>query len=215
MLKDGNVYVDKINSINMFYLKDKKHTNKKDIHLYELEKPFLTPDVCLRQRFFTEDCLKFAEEYTQFEDNTTEYYILKHNPDMVFDFIAEPVVLYRLHGGSLTGGGPSFHQIQFLDDLHRLNKFTLKDEKNPVYKFVMFLRTIFTFRMKHRFGIEHTLYGSLCSAVAKKREKSAKKSPAYATFASMLNKQAENELEFYVKMKKQAEEFEKSVGAVD
>jgi glycosyltransferase involved in cell wall biosynthesis len=211
LIKDGNVYVDEKNCINMFYLKDKKHTNKKDIHLYEIKKPFFTPDMFLRRRFYTEECLNVMEQYTQFEDNSSEYYILTHNPEMVFDFIAEPVVLYRIHGGSLTSGGPSFHQLQFLDDLHRLNKFMLKDEKNPVYKFVIFLYTIFTFRMKHRFGIEHTMYGRLISAVMKKREKSVKKNPEYATFVSMLNKQAENEAEFYHKMKNRAEEFEREV----
>jgi hypothetical protein len=65
--------------------------------------------------------------------------------------------------------------------------------------------------MKHRFGIEHTMYGKFISAVMKKREKSVKKNPAYAEFVSMLNKQADNEAEFYRKMKNRAEEFEREV----
>ncbi len=208
--RDYKAYTNEATNVDMYYFKNKKRTNKKAIHCYELQKPFATPSSAIRRKFLTEECLKETERYTQFEDDPSQFYILTHNKNMVYEFIPEPLVLYRIHGKSLCNGGTSAHQIRFLDDLHVFKKSMLKYEKNIVMKGVLFLCVIETFKMKHRFDAKNSWAQRLRRFVNKRRARIVSKDAGYAEFVSEMKNYAEQENEFILSVKESAEEFVRS-----
>ena len=158
----GNIYIRDDDCLNMFYYEKTNHTHKKDLRLIETYKPFMTQVVITRSNF-TDECLKFIREYTQFEDDTSIWYAFKNNPNMTLNFVKEPLVLYRIHDKSLSNGVESIHQIHFLDDLHKFKKCMLNNEKNLLTKMHLSLAVWDTFLMKHRFSADHCLHRKMLS----------------------------------------------------
>lgn len=152
------VYADEIDICNYLKYSLKLTSHKKDLHLFETLKPFNTPEVVLGRKCFTDECLEFVEKYTQFEDDTSLYHVIKNNVQMKMKFIIDPLVLYRVHNKSLSNGGVSAHQIEFLDDLHKFKKQMLKNEDNIFVKLYLLLCVWDTFLMKHRFRADNCLH---------------------------------------------------------
>lgn len=155
---NGKTYIRDNDCLNAFYYGNIKHTHKNDLQLIETYKPFMTPQVVITRSNYTEACLKFIREYTQFEDDTSIWYAFKNNSNMTLNFVKEPLVLYRIHDKSLSNGVESIHQIHFLDDLYKFKKCMLKNEKNLFTKMHLILAVWDTFLMKHRFAADHCLH---------------------------------------------------------
>lgn len=182
------VYADEVDICNFIKYSGKQSNHKKDLRLFEMLKPFNTPEVVLGRMCFTDDCLKFVEKFTQFEDDTSLYYVLKHNTQMKMKFIIEPLVLYRVHNKSLSNGGVSVHQINFLDDLHNFKKHMLNNERNIFVKAYLFLCVWDTFLMKHRFSAVNCIHRRIRKIWIDKNIKDAKSVSNYkATYQKVID----------------------------
>lgn len=182
------VYADEVDICNFIKYSGKQSNHKKDLRLFEMLKPFNTPEVVLGRMCFTDDCLKFVEEFTQFEDDTSLYYVLKHNTQMKMKFIIEPLVLYRVHNKSLSNGGVSVHQINFLDDLHNFKKHMLNNERSVFVKAYLFLCVWDTFLMKHRFSADNCIHRRIRKIWIDKNIKDAKSVSNYkATYQKIID----------------------------
>ncbi len=129
------IYYTENDRDNMIYYSNRKHDNMHDLRLIETLKPFITPEIVITRSNFTDECLKFVEKFTQFEDDPSIWFIFRTNRNIKLSFSMEPIVLYRVHNKSLSNGGESIHQIHFLDDLCKFKKIMLKTEKNIGTKF--------------------------------------------------------------------------------
>lgn len=167
-MRDGKVCIFDGDCEEVYYYAHQRRSHRQDVQLFETYKPFSTVSVVLRRKFFTEECLAMVEEYTQFEDDTSLYSILKANPDMAMKYHEQVMIIHRLHGTSLSSGEMSVQQIKFLDDLHRLKKYMMRQEHDVRTAFIVFLNLIETFLMKHRFGITYSPYKKLNAARRKK-----------------------------------------------
>jgi len=119
---DAKVSVRDPDAMNSFYYSTKQFYNKDSLRLIETYKPFMTPQVIMTRSNFSDECLEFLRNFTQFEDDTTIWFIFKNNPNIKLKYFLTPLVLYRIQDKSLSNGLESIHQIQFLDDLHNLKK---------------------------------------------------------------------------------------------
>ena len=133
------------------------HTNKKDIWILELLSPYSSVEISFNRQLYTDECMSYIKNYRNFEDDTSLFYILKHNKKALFNFDKSPLVLYRRGETSLTKITNSSSQIAFLDDLYVFRKHTLKCEKNIFVKLFLFLIVWDNFLMKHRFAAENCL----------------------------------------------------------
>lgn len=138
-----------------------KHTNKKDLSIMQSFPPYRSVEIVFLKKYYSEKCLEYLNRYKNFEDDPSIYYILKHNPNIHFNFIFEPHVLYRRSQGALTTSSGSSAQLAFLDDLYQFRKDVLINERNINNLIVNYLAFWNAFLMKHRFGTNKTLYRKL------------------------------------------------------
>lgn len=208
---DGQTYVRDADYANMYYHYIQKHSNRKDVIMFETIKPFITPEVCLRRKYLTDDCLEFVQRYTQFEDDTSLFYILKNNVNMIIDFYLEPMILYRVHDGALSNGVESAYQMKFIDDLHRFKRYLLHSEKNIFIKIILLLVVYDTFRMKHRFSAKKSMYWGFYNKCEHKRRKAVDNLSGYNEYVEKMNIISENEMKHIKLMNECANEFRKSL----
>ena len=187
MLSGDNIYHNDYDVANIFYYSKKKHDHIKDLHLMETIKPFITPEVVITKSNYTKECLDFLEEFSQFEDDTSLYYVLKNNINMRMSFLLEPLVLYRVHDRSLSNGGESIHQIHFLDDLHKFKKYMFKNEVHLGIKLFLFFALWDTFLMKHRFDASKCIHRKLRKKCEKKVLEYTEKSEEYSLFKKQID----------------------------
>ena len=193
---EGATYIRDNDCLNIFYYGNINHSHKKDVQLIETYKPFMTPQVVITRSNFTEGCLKFIRDYTQFEDDTSIWYAFKNNPNMTLNYVKEPFVLYRVHNKSLSNGVTSVHQIQFLDDLHKFKKYMLKSEKNMFTKMFLLFAAWDTFLMKHRFATNYSLCRKLVLNRTKKINRKLENNEEYREFCKYLEIKCKSEKQY-------------------
>lgn len=205
--EDG-IFVSEADYYNMFYFSRAKRDHKKDLHVLESFKPFITPEVCFRRDKYDETTGNFVKKFTQFEDDTSLYFMFKNNCKMRLDFVLEPMILYRVHNNSLSNGVESVAQIKFLDDLHSFKVYVMKSEKNIGIKIVLVFAVLDTFRMKHRFGVKRSLYRLIANKCALKRRKLAEKNQInYQRYLSQVKNYVDEQDFFLQEIKKNARRF--------
>lgn len=160
---DNVVEVSEENIARQLYYMKVNHTNKYDLHLIETVMPYSSVEVAFRRHHYTKECMSFIKQFRNFEDDTSLFYIFRHNNKAFFSFVMEPLVLYRRSGTSLTTSVDNSNQIRFLDDLHLFRKIKFRYENNIFYKLVLFFMVKDSFLMKHRFGIDGSLYRKFLS----------------------------------------------------
>lgn len=140
----------------LFYSKY-KHTNKKDIWIIESLSPYSSVEINFQKEHYSSQCMEYIKNFRNFEDDTSLYYILKHNKEAYYNFNMSPLVLYRREENSLTKIVNTSSQIAFLDDLYVFRKHTFKNEKNIIIKIFLALLVWDNFLMKHRFSASNCL----------------------------------------------------------
>lgn len=190
---DKGMYIEEADYISMFYYHKCEHEHKKDLHMLETIKPFITPEVCFLRYEYSNKTGEFVRKFNQFEDDTSLYYMFKNNNDMKMKFVLEPMVLYRVHNKSLSNGVESIANIKFLDDLHKFKKYVLKNESNLGVKIILIFAIIDTFRMKHRFDTKVSFYRNIVNYYAKKRKKDVEKCKEFSEYKIRMQRIMDNE----------------------
>ncbi|MDY4992765.1 MAG: glycosyltransferase family 2 protein [Succinivibrio sp.] len=175
------------------------HDHNSSVALLSTYKPFITPEVSVRRKYYNEGCLEFLSQFKQFEDDTTLYYIIKNNPEITLKFIDKPIVLYRIHDKSLSNGMTSVAQLHFISDLYKFRKYEFLHEKNICTKWILFWMLKDLFLMKHLFDIGNSKY---CRMKKKKRDSAifkAKRNKLFEQFSNNVKKILKQESEHYEK----------------
>ncbi len=210
---EEGTYVTDRDLCNMFFYERHKHIHKKDLWLIEARKPFPSPEICIRRKYYSDGCFEFVEHFTMFEDDPSYYYILKNNEDMVLKICSDPMILYRKHSKSLSQGSvDTTSQIRFLDDLHKFRKYVMLKEKNIFVKCFLFLSVLVTFRMKHRFGMKSAWYWKVDNYLFRRREKYALKSADWESYVDNMKRMAEAENEHLLMIRERALKFRSEIG---
>lgn len=192
---DKNTYVEESDYINMYYNYHMKHKHEYDLYMLETIKPFITPEVCFLRDEYSDETGNFVRNFTQFEDDTSLYYIFKNNNKMIMNFELEPMILYRVHNKSLSNGEESIANIKFLDDLHKFKKYLFKEEKRPLVKLIISFIMFDTFRMKHRFSIDISMSKMITNYYAKKTKKYVETHKDFFEYKNRMQKMMEKETE--------------------
>lgn len=189
------VYIEESDYISLFYYHMIKHKHKEDLHMLETIKSFATVEVCFLKQAYCEGTREFVRQFTHFQDDTSLYYMFKHNSDMIMNFVLEPMILYRIHDKALSHGEESSANIKFLDDLHKFRKYTFANEKNLYIKMIIFFQIIDTFRMKHRFATKLSIYKKIIKHYEKKRKNLVEKNKDFLKYKSKMEKYMDIESE--------------------
>lgn len=155
---EKGLFYDKSMVAKQLYFSQQKHTNKKDLRLLETFNPYSAVSVKLKRHHYSEKGLKYIQQFKNFEDDTSFYYILRNNHRSFFSFYMSPIFLYRKNGQSLTTSVDNSNQIRFLDDLYSFRKQTFKDERHIGTKLIIGMRIWDAFLMKHRFDATKSMY---------------------------------------------------------
>lgn len=208
-MKDAETYIDEKDYIDMFYYSHYVHTNKKDVTLIETTKPFITPEVCLNRKYYTEDCLNSMSEYIMFEDDTSLLYIMRSNKRMTLNYILEPMILYRVHDMSLSNGRTSASQICFLDDYHRFKKYIWKTTRTAWGKTFATTAVILSFLQKHRFSIRKTLCIKIMKSINDRNKRRAYRNKEFVTFKKEYDELVKKQNEYIDYINDEAKLFRK------
>lgn len=157
-LVNDKVKLDEFSFARQIYYNNFEHSNKKDIRLLETFPPYRSIEVVFQRGHYSNECLKYMEQYTNFEDDTSLYYILTHNPKTNFSYSYEPFIIYRRSNSALTQSIDNSPQIRFMEDLYKFRSDTFKKEKNLPTKFILFFSLLHAFLMIHRFDTRHTVF---------------------------------------------------------
>ncbi len=206
-LKNNLVEIDEYSLARQIFYREKKLSNGKCRRLLETFPPYRSIEVIFKRFHYSDDCLKFMEQFRNFEDDTSLYYIFKHNPNVKFTFSDEPLILYRKSETALTQSVGTPGQILFLDDLYKFRKITLKNEKNLITKLILLFSCYHSFKMAHRFSGQRTIYKKM---VVRNRNKVSNKVNRYKYFSKVKEECAKfisNENRYIQKIKKRKEVF--------
>ena len=179
---ENGVYYCYENIVDAYFYANTRHTHKRDLHVMETIKPFMTPQVIIKRMHFTKECLDFVKKFVVFEDDPSIFYILRDNNMMKMKYLLEPFVLYRVHNKSVSNGVTSISQLKFLDDLHMYNKYVLRNERNIFVKAYLLFETMESFLMKHRFSANNCPNRIVAKRLYKTREKKSQNSPSFSEF---------------------------------
>lgn len=193
------------------YYKIYKHSNKRDIRLLETLTPYSTMEIAFLRQHYTKGSMEFIRQYRNFEDDTSLYYILRNNSNVSFTFCMEPFLIYRRSGISLTTSVDNANQIQFLDDLYRFRKLTLKNERHLPTKIFLLLIVWDAFLMKHRFNSSNSLDRRIKKWINMKRIKKGKISPGFDEQQHMISSFVLKEGQYLKQLKENSDVFIKSL----
>lgn len=206
-LKNNIVEIDEYSLARQLFYKEKKLSNSKCRRLLETFPPYRSIEVIFKRFHYSEDCLKFMEQFRNFEDDTSLYYIFKHNPNAKFTFSNEPLILYRKSATALTQSVGNLGQLLFLDDLYKFRKITLKNEKNLFTKLILLFSCYHSFKLVHRFSGQRTIYKKM---VVRNRNKVLNDANKYKIFSKVKEECAEfisNENHYFQDIKKRSDSF--------
>lgn len=187
-----------------------KHTNKKDLKCLIILRPYISPDICFLKRHYSKECMDFICNYTNFEDDTSLYFILKNNKKIKFKFVNEPLVLYRRSEKSITKVVGSASQILFLDDLYIFKKYMFKHEKNIFVKSFLLMMVWECFLMKHRFSASKCLNRKIKKLIQNYIVKRARKMNNYNEYMDLCNEKIQQQSVYLEEIQKSAKEFIKN-----
>lgn len=197
----------KQNFINYaFYYSTNKYSANDFRKEFEVHTPFITPEACLNREYYDEGCLKFISNFSQFEDDPSLYYILRHNI-VNYSYINEAMVLYRVHNKSLSNGEETSSSIKFIDDLHNLKKIMFKEERSLSTRLKLVIAILFTFRLKHRFSTKKSAYIKLINLKNIKITRINKKDNYFTNFIDKINNECANQKKHLVLISKNSKEF--------
>lgn len=204
---EERMFIQEFDYISMFYHSHMTHSHQSDLYMLETIKPFITPEACFLRDEYSEETGEFVRCFTQFEDDTSLYHIFKNNNKMIMDFVLEPMILYRIHNQSLSNGEESIGTIKFADDLHKFRKYLFKKEKNPFVKLVVGFAICDTFRMKHRFAANISMFRVVANHYAKKRKKSIEQQKEYFDYKIRMEKVLEQQIGHMKCIEKKTQEY--------
>lgn len=204
------VEIDEYSLARQLFYGKKILSNYKCRQLLETFPPYRSIEVIFKRFHYSEDCLKFMEKFKNFEDDTSLYYIFKHNTNTKFTFSNEPLILYRKSETALTQSVGNPGQILFLDDLYKFRKITLKNEKNLFTKLILLFSCYHAFKLVHRFSGQRTIYKKM---VIRNRNKLLNKVNRYKDFSKVKEECASfisTENHYIQEIKKRSDFFFKS-----
>lgn len=201
------VYFDESDLENIYYYANKKRNHKKDLHIFETLKPFMTNQVVITKSNFGNDCLEYIEEFPRFEDDPSIYYAFKSNENMIMNYILEPCVLYRINESSVIHNEESINRIKFLDDLYRFKKNMLHYSTNIGAKIVLLTAVWDAFLMKHRFDAQHCLHRKIRSHIFRKQKICVNKDKNYILIKDKFKEEIIKENEYLKNVKEKSEGF--------
>lgn len=204
---DAKVSVRDPDAMNSFYYSTKQFYNKDSLRLIETYKPFMTPQVIMTRSNFSDECLEFLRNFTQFEDDTTIWFIFKNNPNIKLKYFLTPLVLYRIQDKSLSNGLESIHQIQFLDDLHNLKKIMFKSSCSFCSKFFLMSAVWETFLMKHRFAADNCLHRKIFTHHRNRIRRRLENDEKFSIFLNQLDLLCKRETLYLKKIIESSKEF--------
>lgn len=204
---EERMFIQEFDYISMYYYHHINHRHQRDLHMLETIKPFITPEACFLREEYSDETSTFVKCFNQFEDDTSLYHIFKNNSEMIMDFVLEPMILYRIHNKSLSNGEESIGTIKFADDLHKFRKYLFKKEKNLFVKLVLGFAICDTFRMKHRFAANISMFRVVANHYAKKRKKSVEQQKEYLDYKIRMEKVLEQQIAHMKYIEKQTQEY--------
>lgn len=210
-LQNNLVEIDDYSLARQLFYGKKTLSNVKCKRLLETFPPYRSIEVIFNRTHYSEDCLNFMEQFKNFEDDTSLYYIFSHNSNAYFTFSNEPLILYRKSESALTQSVGNPGQILFLDDLYKFRKITLKHEKNLVTKLTLLFSCFHSFKLAHRFSGQRTIYKKM---VVKNRNKVLNEVKRYKGFSKVQQECfefIENENLYIQEIKKRSDSFLKSL----
>lgn len=185
---------------HLFFFKS-KHSNLRDRRLLEILTPYVSPEIAINGNLYSKECLEYICQYRNYEDDTSFYYILKHNKKVKFSFVMQPLVLYRKSKGSLLTSVDTFHQIRFLDDLYMFKKQLFLEETNIIIKLFLLLGVWHCFLMKHRFDAKKTLYMRIVDIINSTIAKKAREREDYLDYRKQLSNCLVKENDYILRIK--------------
>lgn len=210
-LQTNFIDIDEYSLARQLFYREKKLSNNKCRQLLETFPPYRSIEVFFKRFHYSESCLNFMEKFRNFEDDTSLYYIFKHNPKTKFTFSNEPLILYRKSGTALTQSVGNPGQILFLDDLYKFRKITLKNEKKLFTKIILLFSCFHSFMLVHRFSGQNTIYKKM---VVRNRDKVLNEAKRYADFSKVKEECTNfisNENLYIQEIKKRSDSFFKSI----
>jgi len=133
--------IDKGESLLKSIFTIKNYLSKKDgFQSRTLSSPPFTPGVFIARRMFTEEVLKYIEQYDLIEDRSQWLKIFELNEFVKFDYSEIPFVLYRRGDGSVSINKKNPTYLRYKKDQAALTEVQIKKSKSLMYR--MFYRYV-------------------------------------------------------------------------
>lgn len=147
-LTEGKIYYDKNRIYKMFINKDRD----RDYYLKEIKKGglFHTPSTFYNEELYTSEVKDFVHNFKLFEDDPRWYMFIKVNKNIKIKFILEPLIIYRVHGMSISNSTNTTLARDFSNELNMLRRKYYQDETSIILKIYILLQ-IFSEKIKLKY----------------------------------------------------------------